>query len=150
MGYLGLWKHKGLASSEEWFNWIHLPWLKGTTFGNMSWFYTQNCWASKATNPALAGTEWALLLWRPASALHQSLHPHTTWLLPEAESKQSNTQGTSVMPIWQGRDLKRVLLTGKQHRTVQENQSFPFSHREQLYIKVLHSSPKNPIENSRA
>lgn len=49
------------------------------------------------------------------------------------------------MPIWWGRDLKRVLLTGKQYIMVQENYSFPFNHREQLYMKVLHSPPPNPM-----
>lgn len=40
--------------------------------------------------------------------------------------------------------MPRILLTDQQYIVIQENQSLPFIHGEQLYTSMLHSPPKTP------
>lgn len=118
-------KNQGLPSSVESFDWIHFP---CATFGNISWFYTQNCWASKDTYLALGGTEQVLPLWITASALHQSPVPQNAWLLPEYWQQTQQHPG----------DLYDACLVGKgpqestsDRRAIRNGPGKPIFHLEQ-------------------
>lgn len=141
--YPGLWRIRALLVLK--FNWIHLPWLKGATFGNISQFYTWNFWASKDTNLAAAWTERVLPLWKPASGLHQCLYPHTlVFFSLNTGSKQSNTQGTFCDAHLLGKGPQKSVSDRQAIHNGPRNQIFPLYPQRTALHQGATFTPQKP------